>query len=342
MTASAARGAPAREGDAARGPMFSVLMASYNHSRYIVEALESVCRQTCQDFEIVIVDDGSTDGTGEAVARWMASLHATRRTPVRLIRQSNGGQSAALERGFAECRGRYVAILDSDDRWLPEKLARVREAVAGRPEIGMVTHPQLVIDGEGVRTGDQRPRGAALSSGDLRGQMSRTGRKVAGTASCTTIRADVFRSLLPMATGGFRSAADAYLTFGAAVRAPVAALRQPLGEYRVSAAGNYLTRLLQPEGLRREMELQKTIHQHFNLLGALPRNAYYMRHLFALAKLEGGVAAEWSAWRGLAGAIAGDECFTLGQKFQQGGFWTLCLLAPRTVFRRMWRWYQLA
>src|SRR6266446_940152 len=95
----------------------SVVIPLYNKVRYIQRALDSVLAQTYTDFEVIVVDDGSTDGGAEVVA-----CCTDRR--VRLIRQSNQGPGPARNRGVEEAAGGYVAFLDSDDEWLPAFLER--------------------------------------------------------------------------------------------------------------------------------------------------------------------------------------------------------------------------
>ena len=94
--------------------MVSVIIPTYNRWPLVQEALESVLAQSYRWFEIVVVDDGSTDGTAEKLQEIAA--------PVRLIVQPNGGVSSARNRGIAAAQGKYVAFLDSDDLWLPKKL----------------------------------------------------------------------------------------------------------------------------------------------------------------------------------------------------------------------------
>jgi hypothetical protein len=97
----------------------SVVIPAFNAARTIGRTLESACAQTHTAIEIIVIDDGSTDGGMETVA-----IAARNDDRIRLITQANGGVARARNRGIAEARGRYVAFLDADDLWHPEKIAR--------------------------------------------------------------------------------------------------------------------------------------------------------------------------------------------------------------------------
>jgi glycosyltransferase involved in cell wall biosynthesis len=111
-------------------PLVSVVIPAYNAERHIVEALEGVLAQTYRPVEIVVVDDGSTDATAEAVRRFGPR--------VRFTTQINAGAGAARNRGVAMATGRYIAFLDADDSWPPEKLARQVEILEQNPGCDLV------------------------------------------------------------------------------------------------------------------------------------------------------------------------------------------------------------
>jgi len=102
-------------------PQVSIVIPTHNSSRYLVNALDSVLAQTVSDFEVLVVDDGSSDDT-ECVMRHYGP-------PVRYIKQQNSGVAVARNNGISESRGRYVAFLDADDVWLPFKLERQLEKI---------------------------------------------------------------------------------------------------------------------------------------------------------------------------------------------------------------------
>lgn len=108
----------------------SAIIPTWNRRELVLRALESVLAQTRPVDEIIVVDDGSTDGTGAAIA----ARHGDR---VRHVWQENAGVSAARNRGMELARGRYFALLDSDDEWLPDKTRLQLEFLEARPDYGM-------------------------------------------------------------------------------------------------------------------------------------------------------------------------------------------------------------
>ncbi|HEY6347378.1 MAG TPA: glycosyltransferase family 2 protein [Bryobacteraceae bacterium] len=112
-------------------PAVSVVVPLFNKERYIRRCLESVCRQTMPDFEVIVVDDGSSDSSAE-----MAEGMADSRT--RVVRQENRGGGGARNRGIREARGELIAFLDADDEWRPEFLEAVMDLGRAYPEAGIL------------------------------------------------------------------------------------------------------------------------------------------------------------------------------------------------------------
>lgn len=114
-------------------PLISCIVPIFNGERYLKEALDSIFEQTYRPLEVLVADDGSTDGTAAVVARYGAE--------VRYLSQPNAWPAAARNLGLGAARGELVAFLDADDLWHPEKLARQLARFAARPELDLcVTH----------------------------------------------------------------------------------------------------------------------------------------------------------------------------------------------------------
>ncbi len=124
-------------------PRVSVVIPLYNCEKHIGETIEGVLAQTFRDFEIVVVDDGSTDGSA-AIARSYGDA-------VRYAYQQNSGVSAATNRGVALARGELIAFLDNDDVWLPEKLERQIAFLHTHPHCGLVNCDMQYISESGIR-----------------------------------------------------------------------------------------------------------------------------------------------------------------------------------------------
>ena len=104
--------------DSGKNPLVSVIIPVYNGERYLSDTIGSVIAQTEKDWEIVAVNDGSTDHS-QAILEEFAMKYPDR---IRVISVSNGGVSRARNTGVSEARGTYIAFLDQDDLWMPQKL----------------------------------------------------------------------------------------------------------------------------------------------------------------------------------------------------------------------------
>ena len=151
--------------------------------RFIGQALESVLRQTYQDYEIVVVDDGSTDGTRDIVSQFQSDKL------VRYLYQDNRGPSAARNAGIRESRGQFIAFLDADDLWLPQKLERQMQAFETHPDVDVVYCDFNCIDDNGnlvPNNWDVGTRCMSLYEALMYGNV------VAGSDSSVLVRAKCF------------------------------------------------------------------------------------------------------------------------------------------------------
>jgi len=134
-------------------PKVSVIIPAYNCGPLVRQAVESVRRQTYQDFEVIIVDDGSTDDTWAVIRQIAADW-----PKVRPIRAEHKGLAAARNRAIAQIAGEWIALLDADDLWLPDKLRRCMGLLADNPRLRIVYSPMdpVRMDGQRIK-GHSKP-----------------------------------------------------------------------------------------------------------------------------------------------------------------------------------------
>ena len=202
---------------------FSVIMPLYNKAPYVRKAVESVVGQTYRDWELVVVDDGSSDGSGEVVA----GVDDAR---IRIIRQENAGVGATRNRGVAESSAPYICFLDADDWWEPAFL----EEMAGLIE----RHPDAGIYGTGyyiVKNGKKRVAPIGVEEGFSEGEINYC--RVYAKTLCmplTSITVAMPRTVFDEA-GGFPTSIklgeDFLLWVHIALKHKVALLNKPLSNY---------------------------------------------------------------------------------------------------------------
>jgi len=139
----------ARAVGSANTPFISAIIPVYNaercNRRYLIEALESVAAQTFRNFEVIVVDDGSTDSSVEIVEQFIASHTGLE---IRLVRKANGGQSSARNLGAERAVGNWLAFLDQDDVWLPERLQTVVPYLGDNVDLVYTDADTINEDGE--------------------------------------------------------------------------------------------------------------------------------------------------------------------------------------------------
>jgi glycosyltransferase involved in cell wall biosynthesis len=169
-----------------RQATISAVVAAYQAEEWIAEAIDSILGQTSPPDEVVVVDDGSTDGTAGQLAKFGDRI--------RVIRRENGGCPAAFNTAFAAARSDFVAMCGADDIWEPEKLALQRAAIASHPEADLFSGHAVMT---GLIEGDHtRPPGVGvLDNDDLRDELFAEGCVI--NAPSIVIRRELFDRLGP-------------------------------------------------------------------------------------------------------------------------------------------------
>jgi glycosyltransferase involved in cell wall biosynthesis len=205
--------------------LVSVIIPTYNRSNYLQEAVDSVFAQTYPLVEILVIDDGSTDGGDTTKSALKPYLSGDHRLPkVTYLYQKNGGLVSAVNRGLVLARGEYIQRLDDDDRLLPEKLARSVELFRACPEVGLVATGYYQIDAAGKRLRTRSPRRCPDSRRLFNMLMG-----------CISACAGVMvRSLVHQRMGAYRNikAQDYEMWVRIAKEFKVETINLPLAEYR--------------------------------------------------------------------------------------------------------------
>jgi hypothetical protein len=199
----------------------SIIVSSYNYERYVAEAIESSFAQSYPDIEVVVVDDGSTDGSPEIIRRYEGRA--------KLLFKKNGGQASAFNLAYQHCTGDLVVFLDCDDALRPDAVEK--SVAAWTPGCSKVHFPLEVITEDGTRTGALVPR-ADLPAGDVRAQLLEEGMYVTPPNTGNAFSRDFLDRIMPMPEREWAYAPDSYLVFLAPLYGTVAAVQEPLGYYR--------------------------------------------------------------------------------------------------------------
>jgi glycosyltransferase involved in cell wall biosynthesis len=244
-------------------PLVSIVVTAYNYERFVEHCLQSVAAQTYSKFECIVIDDASTDGTGESVKRLLRALGDERfrytRNPVNL------GQLATQSTALAYCKGAFVVFLDADDTVTPAFLERhVFAQVSGPCPTGLSVSDQLTIDEDGaIHSATRLNRDALADVKTAKTLVIPAGRQVPAlnavflpwsdtatqmsncwywqTQSALVFRRSVLDLIMPPpgGCGSFRICADSYLARFAHLLSNTLILLESLGCYRQHSANNF-------------------------------------------------------------------------------------------------------
>jgi len=213
-------------------PLVSILISNYNYGAYLVDAIESALQQTYDKLEVVICDDGSTDGSPCILERYRS---LDRR--IRVVYQANGGQSLALNTAFHKSTGDIICLLDADDVFMPDKVRRVVEAFGAAPDAGLAVNRMLIVD-KNRKCLAEIPLLSHLATGWQGPSLNICGPRVLPglpPSSGLSLRRVIAESIFPLPSG-LGAYADTLIQVLAPRITPIVAVETPSSEYRVHGA----------------------------------------------------------------------------------------------------------
>jgi glycosyltransferase involved in cell wall biosynthesis len=314
-------------------PRVSVIIPSFNRGHCIAGSVESVLAQTFQDLEVIVVDDGSTDNTQEVLAHFGDRI--------RVIRQENGGVSAARNAGVRAARARWIAFQDSDDSWRPEKLQKQIECLERY-------QGQLCFTRSETENGEKLEdigeiASTCIDAGVYRVEQAAAIDSVSSARCHPLLQTSVIARELLERVGNFdtslSAAEDTLLIFNLAFFSGFLYVDQPLVVIHRGSSGS-LTYDLKPESAARRyasyMRVQATMY--WRLLETYPEKAPVTRRNLAYfisrrAELAC-VARQWNVARALA-----KDCFALAGDWRTRIRGALIYLLPglfRARYRKRW------
>jgi glycosyltransferase involved in cell wall biosynthesis len=213
-------------------PLVSIIISNYNYENYLSDAVDSALGQTYSNVEVIVVDDGSIDGSREVIASY-----GDRIIPVL---KENGGQASSCNMGYQSSRGEIVIFFDADDMLLRDTVERVVAAFQSETGVAKVQYRLQNVDACGKPTGEiQPPTRLPMHSGDLRQRLLETNDYTWPSTSGNAFAAAVLRQIMPIPEVLCRGMPDIHLCNLSAVYGKVISLEQPGALYRVHGRNNY-------------------------------------------------------------------------------------------------------
>jgi glycosyltransferase involved in cell wall biosynthesis len=325
---------PIKLGFLPENPLVSVIVGNYNYGQYVSQAIESVFHQTYQNFELIICDDGSTDDSCQII-----EAYARRDPRIRLVTKRNGGQASAWNAAYQESKGHIVCTLDSDDRYLPDKLEIVVRSFKCHPDGGFLGHRMFLVDEDGHRRGVtpllvDPPSGwygpFVVRCGDVPNGLT------FGSGIC--LRREVSSFIFPLPEKV--APADGSIVYLSPLITPLIGISVPLAEYRRHSGSVTFTSQITLEYLNHELRMNRllcevqreylrNVHPRLcKLFPGVEGCALALAYSYSLKRL-GKDTTAFSAYR----TLLRSETFQ-ARSFMGRWFWRLSILLPRPIFGR--------
>ena len=210
------------------GGGISLIINNYNYGRFIIKAIESVLNQTINPYEIIVVDDGSTDNSLELIQPYKQAIS--------IISKSNGGQASAFNAGFKASTGDWIWFIDADDLLVSTGLENVINIL--NEDIVKIQSPLLIINEEGDLTGGIYPT-SKLSEGLVVNEVIENGDYSWPPTTGNVFKRSMLEKCMPIPEEDYRICADFYLCSFAGFNGYIASSPVPIGCYRVHSQNSF-------------------------------------------------------------------------------------------------------
>lgn len=204
-------------------PLVSIVIDNFNYDRYLAASIDSALAQDHPEVEVIVADDGSTDGSHKVIAGYRDRL-------ADVVLKQNGGQASALNAGFAVAGGEIVIFLDADDMLDPAAASAV--VAAWSPGCSKVQFRLTIVDSAGEASGSFPDAGVTMPSGDVVPIVAAVGGYTSAVMSGNAYGRALLERIMPIPEQDFRISADGYLNALAPVYGPIVSIDRELGSYR--------------------------------------------------------------------------------------------------------------
>lgn len=251
-------------------PKVSIIINNFNYGRFLRTAIESALSQSYSNKEVIVVDDGSTDGSQEIIKSFGNYVIP--------LFKDNGGQASAINAGFRVTKGEYIFLLDADDYWKSEKISLCMELFLGDEGCAFVQHNMIEVDENSRKLGLLKTQ--QLPQGRLDFNRALGMCYALAPTSASGFSRKVLDRILLIPEGIFRLRADYYLQTMAILNSKLVSIDEPLGFYRIHGENFYSGRLT-GDKIEKDIYLISSYDMHlrekFGIKTRLRDNYYFVR-----------------------------------------------------------------